>query len=131
MIRRQRAWAASTSLKAIARPVAREPAPLVTRVLGRTVAKVDSIGLVVCRWMWCSGRVVEEGEQGFELVGHPGDGLGPGREARGEAGHRIEGDGSRVGGVDGHEGRLRVGLAALGQGVEDVRALVDPTPTSA
>jgi hypothetical protein len=31
LIQRQRAWAASTSLKAIARPAARESAPLVTR----------------------------------------------------------------------------------------------------
>ncbi len=42
------------SLKAIARPAAREPGPFVTRVRWRTVAKVDSIGLVVRRWTQCS-----------------------------------------------------------------------------
>lgn len=31
----------------MARPAAREPAPLVTSVRSRTVAKVDSMGLVV------------------------------------------------------------------------------------
>jgi hypothetical protein len=35
------------SLNAIATPAAREPGPLVTRCRSRTVAKVDSIGLVV------------------------------------------------------------------------------------
>src|SRR5215212_369768 len=39
---RQRCWADSMSLKAIASPAAREPAPLVTRVRSRTVEKVDS-----------------------------------------------------------------------------------------
>src|SRR3954468_11492339 len=43
---RQRCWAASMSLNAIARPAALEPGPLVTLVRCRTVAKVDSIGLV-------------------------------------------------------------------------------------
>lgn len=32
----------------------REPGPLVTLVRSRTVAKVDSIGLVVLRWIQCS-----------------------------------------------------------------------------
>lgn len=77
------------------------------------------------------GRVVEEGEQGVQLVGHPGDGLRPGRELGREPGDGVKGDGARVGGVDGHEGRLRVGLAALGEGVEDIRALVVLMPTSA
>jgi len=40
-------WAASMSLNAIAIPAAREPGPLVTRWCSRTVANVDSIGLVV------------------------------------------------------------------------------------
>jgi hypothetical protein len=40
---RQRASAASISLNAIASPAAREPGPLVTLLLKRTVAKVDSI----------------------------------------------------------------------------------------
>src|SRR5512146_2653368 len=50
---RQRAWADSMSLNAIASPAAREPGPLVTLVTlvrWRTVAKLDSIGLVVRRW---------------------------------------------------------------------------------
>ncbi len=50
----RRVWADSISLKAIATPAAREPGPLVTRVLSRTVAKVDSIGFVVRRWIQCS-----------------------------------------------------------------------------
>ncbi len=44
---RQRSWAASTSLKAMARPAVRLPGPFVTLVRCRTVAKVDSIGLEV------------------------------------------------------------------------------------
>ena len=51
---RQRAWAASMSLNAIATPAALEPGPLVTRCRSRTVAKVDSIGFVVRRWIQCS-----------------------------------------------------------------------------
>ncbi len=51
---RQRAWADSMSLNAIAIPAALEPGPLVTRCRNRTVAKVDSIGLVVRRWIQCS-----------------------------------------------------------------------------
>jgi hypothetical protein len=35
----------------MAMPAAREPGPLVTRCRSRTVAKVDSIGLVVRRLM--------------------------------------------------------------------------------
>ena len=42
------------SLNAMASPAAREPGPLVTLVRCRTVAKVDSIGLVVRRWIQCS-----------------------------------------------------------------------------
>ncbi|QYC41824.1 hypothetical protein Nocox_21090 [Nonomuraea coxensis DSM 45129] len=51
---RQRAWADSISLNAIASPAARDPGPLVTLVRCRTVANVDSIGLVVRRWTQCS-----------------------------------------------------------------------------
>src|SRR4029453_18452676 len=51
---RQRSWAASSSLKAIASPAALEPGPLVTRVRSRTEAKVDSIGLLVFRCSQCS-----------------------------------------------------------------------------
>ena len=47
-------WAASMSLNAIASPAAREPDPLVILLRWRTVAKVDSIGLVVGRWTQCS-----------------------------------------------------------------------------
>jgi hypothetical protein len=42
------------SLNAIATPAPREPGSLVTRVLSRTVAKVDSIGFVALRWIQCS-----------------------------------------------------------------------------
>jgi hypothetical protein len=42
------------SLNAMARPAARDPGPLVTLVRCRTVAKVDSIGLVVRRWTQCA-----------------------------------------------------------------------------
>ncbi len=40
---RQRSWADSMSLNAIARPAAREPGPLVILLRCLTVAKVDSI----------------------------------------------------------------------------------------
>ena len=36
--------------RAVASPAARQPGPLVTFVRWRTVAKVDSIGVVVLRW---------------------------------------------------------------------------------
>jgi hypothetical protein len=49
--RSQRVWAASISLDAVAIPAAFEPGPLVTLVRCRTVAKVDSIGFVVRRWI--------------------------------------------------------------------------------
>src|ERR1700716_4182436 len=39
---RQRAWADSTTLNTIASPAARDPAPLLTLVRRRTVAKDDS-----------------------------------------------------------------------------------------
>lgn len=55
---RQRAWADSTSLKTLARAAARDPAPLVTFARRRTVAKVDSMGFVVRKWML--GREVVE-----------------------------------------------------------------------
>ena len=48
---RQRRWADSISLNAIASAAAFDPWPLVTFVRRRTVAKVDSIGLVVRRWI--------------------------------------------------------------------------------
>jgi len=51
---RHLACADSISLNAIATPAAREPGPLVTRWRSRTVANVDSIGLVVRRWIQCS-----------------------------------------------------------------------------
>ena len=51
---RQRSWAASISLNAMASPAAREPGPLVTLVRSRTVENVDSIGFVVLRWIQCS-----------------------------------------------------------------------------
>ena len=51
---RQRRWADSISLNAIARAAAFDPWPLVTLVRSLTVAKVDSIGLVVRRCTQCS-----------------------------------------------------------------------------
>jgi hypothetical protein len=66
---RQRRCADSMSLNAIAIPAAREPGPLVTRCRSRTVAKVDSIGLVVRRWIQCSPGEVVESEQHVEVVG--------------------------------------------------------------
>src|SRR6266511_4215526 len=50
----QRSWAASISLTAMAIPAALEPGPFVTLVRCLTVAKVDSMGLVVRRWIQCS-----------------------------------------------------------------------------
>jgi hypothetical protein len=63
---RQRSCADSMSLNAIASPAAREPGPLVTLVRCRTVAKVDSIGLVpgmkvggcLALSVWLAGQVV-------------------------------------------------------------------------
>jgi RNA-directed DNA polymerase len=52
--RRQWPWAACSSLNAITSPAVREPAPLVTPSRSRTVANVDSIGLVVRRCFQCS-----------------------------------------------------------------------------
>lgn len=51
---RQRAWAAWMSLNAMAMPAAFDPGPFVILLRFRTVAKVDSIGLVVRRWIQCS-----------------------------------------------------------------------------
>jgi hypothetical protein len=51
---RHRVWADSIRLNAIVTPAAREPGPLVTPWRSLTVAKVDSIGLVVRRWIQCS-----------------------------------------------------------------------------
>jgi hypothetical protein len=70
-------------LNAIAHPAAREPGLLVTFVRCRTVAKVDSIGLIVCRWTrtmsrpgtWCGsgdpvlGRIVVGRDQLLDIVG--------------------------------------------------------------
>jgi hypothetical protein len=42
------------SLNAIASPAAREPGPRVIFARCRTLAKVDSIGFVVRRWILCS-----------------------------------------------------------------------------
>ncbi len=54
--RRHRCWADSTSLKAIATPAALEPGLLVTRCRSLTIAKVDSIGLVMRRCTQCSAE---------------------------------------------------------------------------
>jgi hypothetical protein len=51
---RHRCCAASMSLNAMAMPAALDPGPLVILVRFRTVAKVDSMGLVVRRWIQCS-----------------------------------------------------------------------------
>ena len=48
-MRRHLCGAIASSLKAIVRALVREPAPLVTRCLRRTVAHADSIGLTVRR----------------------------------------------------------------------------------
>lgn len=72
---RQWPWAAWMSLKAMARPAALDPGPLVTFVLCRTVAKVDD---------WVGGaqmhpvlaRVVVEREQLVEVIGDLRGGLG-------------------------------------------------------
>ncbi len=49
LMARQRSWADSISLKAMASPAAREPGPLVTLVRCLTVAKVDSIVILSLR----------------------------------------------------------------------------------
>src|SRR3954453_9210190 len=71
---RQRAWAASMSLNAIARPAAFEPGPLVTLVRRRTVAKVDSIVRGAQMHPVFGGKVVEA-QQLVQTVGDLGDGL--------------------------------------------------------
>ncbi len=72
------------------------------------------------------GGVVEEGEQGVELVADLDDRLGPGGEARGEGLHRLERNGPVLRGVDRGQRLLGGGLLARGQGVEHVGRLVHP-----
>src|SRR5216683_2135505 len=70
---RQWSWADSMSLKAIARPAAREPSPLVTLVRCLTVAKVDSMIILSrrddhgCGLGFCVADTVVDGcqEQGL------------------------------------------------------------------
>jgi len=72
---RQRAWADSISLNAIATPAAREPGALVTRCRSLTVAKVDRVGGAQMDPML--GWVVVERQQFVEIIGDLGDRLGP------------------------------------------------------
>ena len=65
---RHRFSAASTSLKAIARPALREPAPFVLRVRTFTVAKDDSIGLVVRTLVPQSRRLDEVADSAREIA---------------------------------------------------------------
>ena len=51
--RRQCFWASRPSLKTMVSVAIRDPHPLVRWVRSRTVAKVDSMGLVVLRWDQC------------------------------------------------------------------------------
>src|SRR3982751_265140 len=74
---RQRRWADSMSLKAMATPAAREPGPLVTRWRSRTVAKVDPYGIRGPQMHPVLGGVVVELQQHVEVVGDLRDGLGP------------------------------------------------------
>ena len=89
---RQRAWADSMSLNAMATPAARDPGPLVTRCRSRTVAKVDSD--------WCGGtpvdpmlgRVVVERQQHIDVLGDLRDRLRPtGAVVSLERFHRLQG----------------------------------------
>jgi hypothetical protein len=64
------------SLNAMAMPAALEPGPLVTLVRSRTVAKVDSIGLVAQVDPVLGGEVVQR-EEHVEVVGDLGHRLGP------------------------------------------------------
>ena len=72
------------------------------------------------------GGVVEEGEQNVELLGHPGGRLGPFGEGLGEAGDRVERGRPRGCRADGGEGRPRLLVLALGEGVQDIGRLVHP-----
>src|SRR5512135_115024 len=56
-------------------PAAREPGPLVTLVRNRTVAKVDSMGLVVLRCTQMLGRILVELQQHVGVVDDLGDRL--------------------------------------------------------
>ena len=90
------------SLWAIARPAAREPAPLVTLARSPTMAKVDRVRRLQVHPVL--GRHVVEGEQGIGPVGDLGDCFHPlGTELVGE-------------GLDRRLGvRLVLGVADLGQ----------------
>src|SRR5260370_21093630 len=67
---RQRSWADSMSLKAMASLAARDPGPLVTLVRCLTVAKVDSI--VIWSPPSCVLHVEHEGLRGRDLPGGRG-----------------------------------------------------------
>jgi hypothetical protein len=60
----------------MARAAAALPAPRVALVRRRTVAKVDSIGFVVRRWIQSPGGEVVERPQLVDVVGDLPDGLG-------------------------------------------------------
>ena len=92
MTARHRSCADSMSLNAMARPAVREPGPLVILVRCLTVAKVDSIGLVVRRYTPVLARVVVERQQLVRVVGDLRGGLGELRAVGGpESLHRGEG----------------------------------------
>ena len=99
------------SLKTIVKAVTREPQPLVWRVRWCTVAKVDSIGLVVRRWTQCAAGEVVEGEHHVAVL------------AQALAGQRVLPGGRKVHLV---EQTFGVWAHALGQFVEDVGRLVYP-----
>ena len=128
---RQRSCADSMSLKAIASPAAREPGPLVILVRCRTVAKVDSIGLVVRTKVHpVLGGIVVEREQLVQVTGDLRGGLG-------ELGAVCGFEGVRGGaGVvfvldvpDLRQGLLRSRVRRLRQRREHVRGLVKPAAT--
>src|SRR5262249_897094 len=73
---RHRSWAASMSLNAIAKPVAREPGPLVTFVRCLKVGKVDSVSGWWSAGGPSAGRVVVERQQLVTVVGDLHDSFG-------------------------------------------------------
>ena len=123
---RQRSWAASMSLKAMARPAARDPGPLVTLLRCRTVAKVDlRVGRAQVHPVL--GGIVVEREQLFSVIGDLRGGL---RELRAVGGAECPDRGEGVllvfGAPDLGQGLPRARVRGFRQRGENIRRFVKP-----
>jgi hypothetical protein len=115
------------SLNAIPIPAAREPGPLVTSCRSRTVAKVDSIGLVVRRWIQC--WVVVGRQKHVDVFGDLRNRLGPlGAVVGLERFDGLQWVVAVLGVVDLGERGCRAGLCRLREGGKNVRDDVEPAP---